>query len=278
MQSKSNFFLGFVGMSVHTVITLTTDFGLRDRYVGVMKGVILSINPACAIVDITHAVAPRDIAAGAFALESACPYFPAGAIHVGVVDPGVGSSRRALVVETDRCFFVGPDNGLFSFALSAPGLKSVFELTSPEFFLPEVSATFHGRDIFAPVAAHLSTGVRPEQMGRSIDDPVMLPQAAPVMRGAGVLEGCIVHIDRFGNLITNVARDMLKGFVQEAEIRAAVKGCAVTKIRATYAAAQEGEPFCIIGSSGRLEVSVKNSSAAACTGACRGDRIVLKKF
>ncbi len=199
-------------MSAHAIITLTTDFGLDDIYVGIMKGVILSINPACTIVDITHAVTPRDIAAGAFALESSCPYFPAGAIHMAIVDPGVGSGRRALVVETERSLFVGPDNGIFSFALSAPGLKAVYALTSTDYFLPDMSATFHGRDIFAPVAAHLSKGVQPEHMGRRIDDPVILPQAVPVMRGAGILEGCIVHIDRFGNLITNISRVMLQGF------------------------------------------------------------------
>lgn len=265
-------------MNTHPIITLTTDFGIDDIYVGVMKGVMLSINPACAIVDITHAVAPQDIAAGALALESACPYFPAGAIHVAIVDPGVGGSRRALVAETERSLFVGPDNGIFSFALSTPGLKAVYELTAKDYFLPDVSATFHGRDIFAPVAAYLSKGMQPERMGRRIDDPVILPQAVPVMREAGILEGCIVHIDRFGNLITNVSRDMLTGFVREARIRAACKGSSITKILPSYAAAQEGELFCVIGSSGCLEISLKNSSAAACIGACRGDSIVLNKI
>jgi hypothetical protein len=242
-----------------------------------MKGVIFSISPACTIVDITHAVAPQDIAAGAFVLESACPYFPAGTIHVAVVDPGVGSDRRALVVETERSLFVGPDNGIFSFALLSPGLKAVYELTSADYFLQDVSATFHGRDIFAPVAAHLSRGVPPERMGCRIDDPVMLPGAVPLMRNDGVLEGCIEHIDRFGNLITNVRHEMLREFLQESEIRAQVKGSAIAKILPSYAAAQEGEPFCIIGSGGRLEISLKNSSAAELTGARRGDTIILKK-
>jgi S-adenosyl-L-methionine hydrolase (adenosine-forming) len=277
LESKSIFFW-FAGMSARTIITLTTDFGLDDIHVGVMKGVIFSINPACAIVDITHAVEPRDIAAGALALESACPYFSAGAIHVAVVDPGVGSGRRALVVKTERSLFVGPDNGIFSFAMKSPGLKAVYEITAKEYFLPDVSATFHGRDIFAPVAAHLSKGVPPEHTGRRIDDPVMLPQAVPVMCGAGALEGCIEHIDRFGNLITNVRRDMLKGFVREARIRASCKRFDITALLPSYATAQEGEPFCIIGSSGRLEISVKNSSAAKLLGACRGDSIVLKKI
>ena len=264
-------------MPAHTIITLTTDFGLDDIYAGVMKGVILSINPACTIVDITHAVAPLDIAAGALALESACPYFPQGTIHVAIVDPGVGGGRRQIVVHTDRSLFVGPDNGILSFVLSGPGLKAVYELTAAEYFLPEPSATFHGRDIFGPAAAHLSKGVPPERMGRRIDDPVMLPQAVPVLQG-NMLEGRIMHIDRFGNLITNIRRDMLEGFVLESHIRVDVKGTTMTKLMPSYAAAQEGELFCIIGSSGRLEISLKNGSAAARLGACRGDSIVLKKI
>jgi S-adenosylmethionine hydrolase len=278
LQIKSNsIFFGFDAMSAHSIITLTTDFGLDVIYVGVMKGVMLSINPACTVVDITHAVAPQDIAAGSFALESACPYFPAGAIHVAVVDPGVGGCRRPLMVHTDRGLFVGPDSGIFSFAIKSPELKAVYELTAQDYFLPEVSATFHGRDIFAPVAAHLSKGVPPDHMGRSIDDPVILPQAVPVMRETGVLEGCISHIDRFGNLITNIRRDMLKGFFKESEIRAEVNGTAITKIMPSYAAGHDDEPFCIIGSSGRLEISVKNSNASQLLRARRGDCIVLSK-
>jgi hypothetical protein len=264
-------------MREQSIITLTTDFGLDDIYAGVMKGVILSINPACTIVDITHAVAPQDIAAGALALDSACPYFPRGTIHVAVVDPGVGSGRRPIVLETDRCMFVGPDNGIFTFAIKSPGLKAVYELTAPEYFLPDVSATFHGRDIFAPAAAHLSKGLLPERMGRRIDDPVMLPQAVPVMRGSDGLEGRVDHIDRFGNLITTVRRNMLEGFIRQSHIRAEVKGTTITKLMPSYAAAQEDNLFCIIGSSGRLEILLKNGSAAALLGACRGDSIVLKK-
>ena len=263
-------------MAAHTIITLTTDFGLDDICVGVMKGVILSINPACTIVDITHGVEPYDIAAGALALESACQYFPQGAIHVAIVDPGVGCGRRPLVLVTDKGLFVGPDNGIFSFVLSGPGLKAVYELTAKDYFLPKPSATFHGRDIFAPAAAHLSKGVQPEQLGGKIDDPIILPSAMPEIRGDR-LEGSIIHIDRFGNLITNVSREMLQGFVRESKMRAEVKGAAMTKLMPSYAAAQEGELFCIIGSSGRLEISLKNGSAAARLGASRGDSIVLKE-
>ena len=264
-------------MPAHTIITLTTDFGLDDIYAGVMKGVILSINPACTIVDITHAVAPQDVAAGALALETACPYFPQGAIHVAIVDPGVGGGRRPIVLVTERGMFVGPDNGIFSFVLSGPGLKAVYELTAKDYFLPDPSATFHGRDIFAPAAAHLSKGVQPEKMGRRIDNPVVLPAAAPVLQG-DMLEGRVMHIDRFGNLITTIRRDMLEGFVRDDRIQAECRGFAITRQLTFYEAARDEELFCIIGSSGRLEISLKNGSAAARLGASRGDSIVLKKI
>jgi len=263
-------------MAAHSIITLTTDFGLDDICVGVMKGVNLSINPGCTIVDITHGVEPQDIAAGALALESACQYFPQGAIHVAIVDPGVGGGRRPLVLETNKGLFVGPDNGIFSFALQGPGLKAVYELTAKNYFLPDPSSTFHGRDIFAPAAAHLSKGVQPEQLGRKIDNPIILPSAMPEIHG-DILEGRIIRIDRYGNLISNVSRDMLQEFVRESKMRAEVKGATMTKLMPSYAAAQEGELFCIIGSTGRLEVSLKNSSAVKRIGASRGDSIVLKK-
>jgi S-adenosyl-L-methionine hydrolase (adenosine-forming) len=275
LEIKAKIFL-LLRMAAHSIITLTTDFGLDDICVGVMKGVILSINPVCTIVDITHGVAPQDIAAGALALESACQYFTRGAIHVAVVDPGVGGGRRPLLLVTNKGLFVGPDNGIFSFALQGPCLKAVYELTAKDYFLPDQSATFHGRDIFAPAAAHLSKGVHPEQLGRKIDDPVILPSATPEIRG-DILEGSIIHIDHFGNLITNVSRAMLQGFIQESKMQAEVKGAIMTKLMPSYAAAQEGELFCIIGSSGSLEISLKNSSAAGRIGASRGDSIVLKK-
>jgi S-adenosyl-L-methionine hydrolase (adenosine-forming) len=264
-------------MAAQALITLTTDFGLEDIYAGVMKGVILSISPECAIVDITQSVAPQDIESGALALEAACPYFPAGAIHVAVVDPGVGGRRRSIVVVTDRCLFVGPDNGIFTFAISGPGFKAAFELTEKKYFLAELSATFHGRDVFAPVAAHLARGVPPEKMGRLITDPVLLPRAMPVLRG-DLLEGRIMHSDRFGNLITNIRGDMLDGFVRDKRIHAECRNTTIEEILPLYAAAQEGELFCIVGSSNRLEISLKNGNAAARLGAGRGDMIFLKKI
>ena len=264
-------------MVVQSIITLTTDFGIEDIFSGVMKGVILSISPECAIVDITHSIAPRDIESGALALETACPYFPAGAIHVAVVDPGVGGDRRPIVVATDRGLFVGPDNGILTFAITGPCFRAAYELTQKKYFMAELSSTFHGRDIFAPAAAYLSQGVLPEKMGRLIADPVVLPAAEPVLRGDR-LEGRILHSDRFGNLITNIKRHMLEGFVLDNRLHAECRGVAITRLLPFYGAARDEEYFCLIGSSGRLEISLKNGSAAARLGADRGDVIFLKKI
>lgn len=264
-------------MAVHAIITLTTDFGLDDIYAGVMKGVILSINPACAVIDITHSIAPRDIEAGALALEDSVGYFPAGAVHVAVVDPGVGGLRRPIVAVTDAGFFVGPDNGIFSFALTGHGSCAVYELTEQNCFLPELSSTFHGRDVFAPAAAHLSQGVPPDRMGRRIDDPVVLPAVMPVLRG-NTLEARILHCDRFGNLITNIRGGMLEGFVRDDQLQAECRKTPITRLLPFYGAARDDELFFLIGSSGRLEIAVKNASAAIRLGAGRGDRIILRKM
>lgn len=264
-------------MAAQKIITLTTDFGLDDIYAGVMKGVMLSINPDCVIVDITHGVAPQDIESGALALETACRYFPAGAVHVAVVDPGVGGPRRPIVVATESGLFVGPDNGIFTFAITGPGFKAAYEPKEKKYFLTDVSPTFHGRDMFAPLAGHLSRGVPSESLGPVIADPVVLPQYLPVLQG-DILEGRILHCDRFGNLITNIRQSMLQGFVRETRIAAACKGEAVTRLLPFYGLAQDEEVFCLMGSSGRLEVSLKNGSAAARLGAGRGDAVLLKKI
>src|SRR5512137_319006 len=156
------------------IITLLTDFGTRDQYVASMKGVILGINPQCSLVDITHEVRPQDIEEGAFILANAFSSFPKGTIHVAVVDPGVGGPRKPVLLVTRNCFFLGPDNGLLSLAAQADTVKQAIELTNPKFFLPRISATFHGRDIFAPVAAHLSLGTRPAVLGPTLDSWVTL--------------------------------------------------------------------------------------------------------
>src|SRR3954469_15734453 len=188
------------------LITLLTDFGTADYFVGAMKGVILSINGDARIVDLTHEIPPHDIMSGAFTLAAACRNFPAGTIHVAVVDPGVGSARRPILVSSRHQLFVGPDNGLFSFIYQDEADKRVIHLTNESFFRRPVSATFHGRDVFAPVAAALSKGVAPEEFGPAIKDYVRLPEIKPRPLGAGQLEASVIHLDRFGNCVTNLTR------------------------------------------------------------------------
>ena len=186
------------------LITLLTDFGTADYFVGALKGAILSVNEGARIFDITHDIAPHDINAAAFTLLAVYKTFPARTIHVAVVDPGVGSARRPILVCGGDYFFIGPDNGLFSFIIERESPCRVFHLTSKEFFRQSVSATFHGRDVFAPVAGALSKGVAAEELGEEIGDYVRLARLAPKLREDGTIEAAIIHIDRFGNCITNL--------------------------------------------------------------------------
>jgi len=241
-----------------SVITLLTDFGLKDYFVGAMKGVILSINPSAVIVDISHEIEPQRIRSATFVLSNSYHYFPPKTIHVAVVDPGVGSERRAILVETPRYFFIAPDNGLLSFIFeNNDETVKIYELTNEEFFLPKISRTFHGRDIFAPVAAHLSIGVLPEQMGRKIHDPVRLEISIPQKLSERRLAGEIIHIDRFGNLVTNFRGEIPENFVLR------LGDQLVEKHYRFYSEAKENEVFSIVGSSEFLEISVFQDSAAS---------------
>ena len=189
------------------VITLLTDFGNQDAYVGIMKGVIAGINPFANIVDICHSISPQDIFSGAYLLYTSYKYFPRKTIHVVVVDPGVGSRRNIICVETKNYFFLAPDNGILSFIVQEERLKSIIRVTNSKYFLPSLSSTFHGRDVFAPVAAHLSLGVRSQKMGIKINQLKQLDMPKPVHKKTGQVEGQIIYIDRFGNLITNIKRE-----------------------------------------------------------------------
>jgi hypothetical protein len=249
-------------------ITLTTDFGDHDPYVGIMKGVILGIAPDARIVDLTHQIPPQHIEDAAYALQSAHPYFPPGTAHVAVVDPGVGSDRRPLLVATDRNCFVGPDNGLFSFALELPGARA-WVLDRPEYWLPSVSRTFHGRDIFAPVAAHLAAGIRPEALASPIDDPVRLPPTQPERLGNSEIAGHVIHVDRFGNLITDVPGTWLEGGAWTCEIA----GQVVRGPSLTYAAAPRGELLLLVSSNGTAEIAAREDSAAERLGVGSGTRV-----
>jgi len=254
------------------IITLTTDFGLRDPYQGAMKGAILSVNPAAAIIDISHLVASANVLEGAFVMHFACPYFPDGSIHVGVVDPGVGSERKAILVETKRYLFIGPDNGLVSLAAKDDGIKRVIELENARYFRKEVSDTFHGRDIFGPVAAHLSLGVDPAELGRPLDNMTGLDLPGTEIDGSEI-KGEIIYIDTFGNAVTNIRRDEIRNGV---DFEISVKGIKLIGVKRTYSMAGKGSPVALIGSTGFLEVAVNNGSAAQALGIRVGDKVTLR--
>jgi S-adenosylmethionine hydrolase len=236
------------------VITLTTDFGTFDGYVGAMKGVILKLAPDVTLVDVSHTVTPQDVRHGARVLATAAPFFPAGTIHVAVVDPGVGSARRAIALQTPGAIFVGPDNGLFT--PFVPECVACVALTNPATHLYPVSATFHGRDVFAPVAAHLANGLSLNELGPSVKDPLLLAPPQPQRLSGGRLRAEIVHIDRFGNLVTNV-----KLLEEQKDIRIVIKGQLLT-VRHTYADVAPGALLALVGSDGYLELAVRDGSAA----------------
>lgn len=250
------------------IITLTTDFGLRDPFVGIMKGVVLGICPDARLVDLTHDVAPQDVEGAALALEQAVDFFPAGTIHLAVVDPGVGSARRALAVEAGGRVFVGPDNGLFSFVFARPAWTAV-SIEAPEYRRPELSRTFHGRDIFAPAAAHLARGVALNRLGPRFSDPVRISRRECRWEG-DVLIGEVIGADRFGNLMTNVTADALGAEADRRGWEFFVGDRRVGPLAARYSAIPDGQLGAIIGSSGRLEIFARNGDAARRLGLRRG--------
>lgn len=259
------------------LITLLTDFGSQDYFAGAMKGVILSIHPGASIVDITHEIPPQDIRAAAFNLLAVYKDFPTGTIHVAVVDPGVGSARRGIIIECAGQFFVGPDNGLFSWICDREKKFRAIHLSNQEFFRHPVSDTFHGRDIFAPVAAALSNGVALEEFGPVIDNLSRLESLEPERGEGGVTEAMIIHIDRFGNCVTNLTRDDLAGDEIAAGAKLIIKGREVSAIRSCYADSGgiPGELCGVLGSAGFLEIAARDSSAARILGAQRGDPVLV---
>jgi S-adenosyl-L-methionine hydrolase (adenosine-forming) len=246
------------------VITLLTDFGTEDYFVGAMKGVILTRSPKSVLVDITHAIPPQAVRAAAFTLSAAYPNFPDGSVHLVVVDPGVGSERRPVLVEAGTHLFVGPDNGLFSLVLEQVPEARIRHLTNSAYFLPNPSATFHGRDIFAPVAAALAEGVSPEDLGPTIQDPIRLESIRCESLADGTLTGRIIHIDHFGNCITNLPWDRLPPFSAAPPFSLQVKEFRIQKLARSYleGGTDPGTPFLICGSAGFLEISVQSNSAA----------------
>lgn len=244
------------------VVTLLTDFGNRDAYVAAMKGVILGINPEAVLVDITHEIPPQDVQTGAFVLAAAAPYFPRAAIHLAVVDPGVGGPRRGLAARAGGQFFVGPDNGLFHVIFREVADLSLVSLENPEYFRPEVSPTFHGRDIFAPVAAHLSRGISLADLGPPVANPVPLFLPSPAFM-SDAARGTVVHVDRFGNLVSNIRWTALLEWLAGRHCRLRVGSHLIRGLSCTYADAAPGEVLALGGSHGYLEIAVNRASAAA---------------
>lgn len=265
---------------MNRIITLTTDFGTRDGFVGALKGVILSINPGATIVDITHEIAPQDVEQGAFLFAASARYFPANTIHVVVVDPGVGSERRAIAIQCDETIFVAPDNGVITLALESKiknrksKIIQAVHLTQPKFWLPRVSYTFHGRDIFAPCAAHLSLGVPLEEMGEPITDWVMLPRVLPTRRADGAWVGQVVHIDRYGNSVTNIAEEMLRD-IDPARVVVEIAGRKIFGLKRTYGDGADGELIALIGSSWELEIAQRGGNAAKTLGILTNSKVVV---
>jgi S-adenosylmethionine hydrolase len=254
------------------IITLTTDFGLSDHFVGVMKGVILGIQPAAQIVDISHGVQPYEIADGAFTIAQAYRYFPKRTIHVVVVDPGVGSARRPLLAEMAGQYFVAPDNGVLSMIFARE--PTVRHITSERFFLHPVSRTFHGRDVFSPVAAHLASGVTPAKFGKRVDDYLKTSFDKPAQTGKHTWTGVILKADHFGNLAANFHIDQFPSIRTHAfSLNAGPQ--AITRLALTFSECAPGELFVIVGSSGYLEVAASQGSAAKALGCGAGSPVEL---
>lgn len=253
-----------------SLITLTTDFGEADYYVPAMKGVILSINPAAEIVDLTHQIPPHDIYAAAFTLKCCYTDFPRDTIHLVVVDPGVGSNRRPIMVMTDNYKFVGPDNGVFSYIYQAEPVNRIVGFTTEHYFRQPVSNTFHGRDVFAPCAAYVSKLVEWRMMGEEVSDPVRFNIPSPAVLGDGRIRGSVIHIDRFGNITTNITAVELTGELVQAGARVRIGKLESARVLTHFAEAGPNELFAYFGSSGFLELAVPRQSAARMTEARRG--------
>jgi len=275
------------------IITLTTDFGVADSYVGTMKGVMLGIAPAARLVDISHQIAPQNVRQAAYVLYAAYSFFPSHTVHLVVVDPGVGSARRSIGLRTPRGSFIGPDNGVFSYVMASEPVEALVELADPRYHLAKISHTFHGRDIFAPAAAHLAAGVPTAELGPPVLDPITLP--LPRMEIADqVITGEVLHTDHFGNVVTSIGRLLWNedelllvpvfGETGDGEqVRFRAYAAVVTAMEEeiagicrTYAEVKPGEMLALVGSSGHLEIAVREGNAAQKLGLHLGDPVVLR--
>jgi S-adenosylmethionine hydrolase len=290
------------------LVTLTTDFGTADGYVGAMKGVILNIAPDARLVDVSHEIAPQSVRQAAYVLYTFYPFFPSHTVHLVVVDPGVGSTRRPIALRTPTGTFVGPDNGVFSYVMARELVQALVELSDPRYRLRHVSHTFRGRDVFAPAAAHLAIGVPIAALGPPVQDPVTFPPPRLEVTPDGVV-GEVLHADRFGNVVTSVghlvwsgdelsfepafqeagvtgqmrftgksqeAPPQAAGFFTAADAVVAVAGQEIAGVHRTYAEVERGEILALVGSGGHLEIAVREGSAAQRMGLRPGDKVVLR--
>lgn len=255
------------------IITLLTDFGLQDSYAAGMKGIILGICPDARLIDISHLVPARDIRSGAFLLESVYADFPPGTIHVAVVDPGVGTGRRAIAIKTPHYFFLGPDNGIFSWIPARECSWESRSLENSEYWRPRVSRTFHGRDIFAPVAAHLARGIPFPSLG-SICSPHIAEWSRVLFREFEI-EGEVVHVDHFGNAITNITRDHMSRLPRNGQKIVTAGGHCIRHHVESYGHTSPGTAITLIGSSGRLEIAVNMGNASTELGIAPGTRVIV---
>jgi S-adenosylmethionine hydrolase len=258
------------------IITLLTDYGTRDGYVPAMKGVILNINPNVQLIDITHDIAAQDILEASFVLRSCYSYFPPRTINIVVVDPTVGSSRKLLLVATENHYFIAPDNGVLSLIYEADTVSQVVEINSEHYFLNNVSSTFHGRDIMAPVAAWLAKGTSIENFGETTENYLRLSLPKPKVVSEGMMKGTVLHVDRFGNIITNIKRsdyDEIRSKNPGETFKTVIGKQEINGLKEYYAQGQKGELLALFGSSDFLEIAQTQGSAAKTLGAARGTEV-----
>ena len=259
------------------IITLTTDFGLTDIYVGEMKGVIFQINPQAQIVDITHSIPSQNLFSAAFQINNVYQYFPAGSIHIIVVDPGVGSQRRSIVCQTEKATFVCPDNGICTKIFEQEELIRAIEITNLNFCLPQVSRTFHGRDVFAPVAAYISCGISLTDLGPEISNITMLSIPQPKITEDRII-GEVIWIDHFGNAITNVSMKSFKSTFFNAKFAIQIAGMEIDRLSSFYSESDVGSTLALVNSSGNIEIAVNQGSASSILNIKVGERILFLKI
>jgi S-adenosylmethionine hydrolase len=265
-------------MADRQIITLLTDFGLADGFIGAMKGVILDINPDCRIIDLTHHIQPHDVMGAALVLGQTYSFFPTGTIHVAVVDPGVGGERKPLVLEAGDYLFVGPDNGIFTFVLRREQGVRAFELVEERFRLPRVSQTFHGRDIFAPAAAHLSQEIDPQEMGPLLDVSRLTTLAVPVpLLKDAELSGEVIWVDSFGNLVTNISQEDVGVIASDDLIVIDIAGERIQGLKTAYDQGQAGEIIALWGSAGFLEIALKGENLSRARQWERGEPVRIRR-